>query len=280
MECECCVFAGMPGFAWPGEYLLVAALLRRLLAHPLTKSLDSDDPATTELRKEIISTNPFLTAIYDEWYTLLAQALPSGNGRVLELGSGGGYCARFIPDLITSEIFSCSSAQMVLDAQQLPFANGSLRAIVMSNVMHHLPDVRRFLAEACRCLRPEGKILTIEPWMTSWSRFIYKHLHHEPFLPDAADWGFTSTGPLSGANMAMPWIVLERDREKFEAEFPDLLIEKIRPFLPFRYLVSGGVTMRPLMPGFSHKAWRGLEQMLEPEMGSLGLFAFIQVRRR
>lgn len=280
MACRCCAFAGMPGPGSQGECILSADFLRRLLAHPLTASLGDDDPATTELRKQIIASKPFLKAIYDEWYGLLAGALPSGNGEVLELGSGGGYCASFIQDLIASEIFYCSTAQIVLDAQRLPFLDGSLRAIVMSNVMHHLPDVRKFLAEARRCLRNGGKIVMIEPWVTSWSRFAYRHLHHEPFLPDAADWGFDATGPLSGANMALPWMVFERDRGKFEAEFPELMVEQIRPMMPFRYLVSGGVTMRSLMPGFSYRAWRGVERMLEPQMGRMGLFAFLEILRR
>jgi SAM-dependent methyltransferase len=258
---------------------LPAALLRRLLAHPLTASLQVDDPATTELRKQIIVAKPFLKAIYDEWYGLLAQALPQGEGQVLELGSGCGYCARFIPGLITSEVLPCSGVQIALDAQELPFADRSLRAIVMTDVMHHMPKVRRFFAEASRCLRPGGKILMIEPWVTSWSRLVFAHLHSEPFLPDAPDWSFSSTGHLSGANIAMPWIVLARDRRKFESEFPELSIEQLRPFLPFRYLVSGGVGMRSLMPGFTHSAWAQLERMLESQMPRLGMFAFVSLRR-
>ena len=256
-----------------------AALLRRLLAHPLTASLPVDDPATTQLRKKIIGAKPFLKAIYDEWYGLLAEALPPGAGQVLELGSGGGYCARFIPGLITSEVLLCSDVQTVVDAQQLPFADRSLRAIVMTDVMHHMPNVRRFFAEASRCLRPQGKILLIEPWVTSWSRWVYTHLHSEPFLPESPDWSFPSTGQLSGANIAMPWIVFVRDRRKFESEFPELSIERIRPFLPFRYLVSGGVGMRSLMPGFTHGAWVRVERMLGFQMSRLGMFAFISLRR-
>lgn len=254
-------------------------LLRRLLAHPLTASLPVDDPATTELRKQIIVSKPFLRAIYNEWYSLLAQELPQGAGQVLELGSGAGYCERFIPGLLTSEIRPCAGVRLVCDAQQLPLANSSLRAIVMTDVVHHVPDVRRFLAEASRCLRPGGKILAIEPWVTAWSRFIFSHFHEEPFLPEAPDWAFSPSGPLSGANMALPWIVLVRDRDKFESEFPKLAIERIRPFLPFRYLVSGGVSLRSLMPGFTHGAWAGVEHALESQMFRLGMFAFLSLRR-
>lgn len=256
------------------------ALLRRLLAHPLTAGLQLDDPATTELRKQIISSKPFLRAIYDEWYSMLAAELPPGEGPVLELGSGAGYCDRYIPDVVTSEVFYCPMVQLGLDAQQMPFRDGSLRAIVFTGVMHHIPDVRRFLAEASRCLRGGGKVLMIEPWVTGWSRFVYKHFHHEPFCPEAQDWLFPSSGPLSGANIAIPWIVFVRDRHSFESEFPQLVIDQIRPFLPFRYLVSGGVGMRSLMPGFSHLLWVRLERMLEPCMSSLGMYAFVSLRRR
>ena len=211
---------------------------------------------------------------------MLSRELPLVEGKILELGSGGGYCDRFISGLITSEIFACSGVHLNVDGQRLPFARQSLRAIVMTNVLHHLPDVRRFFAEASRCLQRGGKILLIEPWVTPWSRFVYKYFHSEPFHPEAQEWSFSSTGPLSGANVAMPWIVFARDRGKFESEFSELLIEKIRPFLPFRYLVSGGVGMRSLMPGFTGPVWERIERKLESQMHRVGMFAFISVLRR
>lgn len=201
---------------------MAVGLLRRLLAHPLTAGIDLDDPAVTELRKQVISTKPLLKAIYDEWYAMLAAGLPAGSGPVLELGSGAGYCDRFIPGLITSELLYCPSVQLGLDAQHMPFADGSLRAIVFTGVLHHIPNVRLFFAEAERSVHPGGRILMVEPWVTAWSRFAYKNLHHEPFSPEATDWSFPSSGPLSGANIAIPWIVFERDRGIFESEFPGL----------------------------------------------------------
>jgi len=258
---------------------LPAALFRRLLAHPLTASLSVDDPATTELRNQIIASKPFLKRIYDEWYGMLAREVPPGEGQVLELGSGAGYCDRFIPGLITSEIFHCSRAKIVANAELIPFADESLRAIVMTDVLHHMPHPELFFAEASRCLRKGGKILMIEPWVTQWSQWVYTHLHHEPFRPESEDWSFSSTGPLSGSNSAIPWIVFVRDRCKFESLFPELSIAQIRPFMPFRYLVSGGVALRSLMPGFTHAAWAGLERMLESQMPRFAMFAFISLHR-
>ena len=255
-------------------------LIRRLLAHPLTSGVALDDPSTIARRRQIIASKPFLRAIYDEWYSLIAAGLPPVTGHVLELGSGAGYCQRFIPGLITSEVFSVPDVRVVADARHLPFQDNSLRAIVFTDVLHHMPNVRSFFGEASRCLRAGGKVLMIEPWMTPWSRFINTHFHHEPFLPDATDWSFRSTGPLSGANGAIPWIVFARDRKKFESEFPALVIEQIQPFLPFRYLVSGGVGMRSLMPGFLHSFWAKLERLLRPQMDTLAMFAFISLYKR
>jgi SAM-dependent methyltransferase len=258
---------------------LPAALLRRLLAHPLTSGLALDDPATTALRRRIIASKPFLRAVYDEWYAMIAAHLPVVPGRVLELGSGAGYCDQFIRQLITSEVLCIPGISLVADGRCLPFRDGSLRAIVFTDVLHHMPDVRSFFAEACRCLARGGKVLMIEPWVSPWSRFINTHFHHEPFIPEAEDWSFPSSGPLSGANGAIPWIVFARDRGKFELEFPGLVIEQILPFLPFRYLVSGGVGMRNLMPGFLHGLWARLEQLLGRRMNTLAMFAFIALRK-
>ena len=100
-----------------------------------------------------------------------------------------------------------------------------------------------------------------------------------PSCPTLRDWTFAESGPLSGANGALPWIVFERDRGAFLDEFPQWRIESIRPGMPLRYLLSGGVSLRSFMPGWTFTAWRGLEAALEPWMRSLAMFATIVMRR-
>ncbi len=73
---------------------------------------------------------------------------------MVELGSGAGFLADYVPDLITSEVFPASDIRLVLDARTLPFATGSLRAIVMADVLHHIPDNHAFLAEALSVCGP------------------------------------------------------------------------------------------------------------------------------
>ncbi len=253
-------------------------MLRSLLAHPATSKLDLDDPRTTILRRDLIRSRPFLRRIYEEWYRTIAAALPQGDEPVLELGSGGGFLSEFVPRLVTSDVLELPGVDRVVDAHRLPFGAGELRGIAMVNVFHHLPDVARFLAEAARCVRPGGAMIMLEPWVTPWSTLIYRKLHHEPFEPERTTWTFESSGALSGANGALPWIVFARDRARLERSFPQWSVESIRPTMPLRYLLSGGVSMRSLMPGFTFSGWKWVEEHLLPVRWT-AMFAFITVRR-
>jgi SAM-dependent methyltransferase len=249
------------------------------LQHPLTRGLDLDDPRTTALRRRIIAEKPFLRRIYAEWYESIAAALPPSPGAVLELGAGAGFLIEYVPDLIASDIMSCPDVDAVIDGHALPLADGALRAIVMTNVFHHLARPRLFLTEAARCVRPGGAMVLIEPWVTPWSRLIYTRLHHEPFAPEAAEWEFAPSGPLSGANGALPWIVFQRDAERFVREFPQWRVASVTPIMPLRYLLSGGVSLRGLIPGWSYAFWRGAEAMLGPAIDKTAMFARIVLAR-
>jgi hypothetical protein len=95
-----------------------------------------------------------------------------------------------------------------------------------ADIIRSKPFLRRTYEERClfdgavRSLRPGGRMIMLEPWVTPFSRLIYGFAHHEPFAPAAGDWGFAAGDRLLAANGALPWIVFERDRSRFEAEFP------------------------------------------------------------
>jgi hypothetical protein len=50
--------------------------------------------------------------------------------------------------------------------------------------------------------------------------------------------------------------------------------------MPFQYLVSGGISMRSLAPGYSYSFWRFLEAIIRPWIKDWGMFAFIALRKR
>ncbi len=253
-------------------------MLTRLLAHPATRGLDLDDPATTSLRRDIVCGKAFLRRVYEEWYDLILDRLPLGQGDVLELGSGGGFLDTRYPGLLASDVFPVPGIDRIIDARSIPFPEAALRAIVMINVFHHIPDVAAFLDEAQRTLRPGGRIVMVEPWNTAWSRYVHRRWHNEPFSPDSETWSFPASGPLSAANAALPWIVFERDRARFESGWPSLQIIEVTRFMALRYLASGGVSLRSLQPGWAYPAWKRFETVTGIER-SMAVFALIVVER-
>jgi SAM-dependent methyltransferase len=250
------------------------------MSTPIPTTRDLDDPQLTEDRRAHIRTNPFLRRIYQEWYDWIVLSLPEGQGAVLEIGSGPGFLKEIIPSLITSDLLCISDLGVALDAQRLPFKDDSLRGIVMTNTLHHIPQPRLFFAEACRCLRPGGVVSMIEPWVTTFSRLVYHYIHHEPFTPNSPSWEFPSTGPLSGANQALPWMVFSRDRTAFENEFPDIHVRTICPDMPFVYLLSGGLTAPSFLPAAGYGLYRKVEDICSPLMDRIALFAHIVLEKR
>ena len=119
----------------------------------------------------------------------------------------------------------------------------------------------------------------IEPANTLWGRFIYKNFHHEPF-DERGGWQIPETGPMSGANGALPWIVFERDRKKFWNSFPDLEIEKVIYHTPLRYMVSGGVSFRSLVPGFAFGFFTAVDRMLSSLSKELSMFMTIVITKK
>lgn len=247
------------------------------LMHPLMRGMDVDDPETTIRRRMIIKQKPFLYKLYCEWYELIEAAMPAVAGDVVELGSGAGFLKERMPGVITTEVLPLPGIDITIPTDgTLPFDTSSLRAIVMTDVLHHIHNPRSFFWEASRCICPGGAIIMIEPWVTRWSRFIYTHFHSEPFRPESPDWEFPARGPLSGANGALPWILFERDRVRFEGLFSEWQLDFIKPIMPVSYLLSGGVSMKALLPGCMYNVCRTFESLLEP---SFAMFALIKITR-
>lgn len=161
-------------------------------------------------------------------------------------------------------------------AEELPFQDETLSTILMVNVLHHIPNPENFFSEAQRCLKPGGKILFIEPTRTLLSRFFYKKIHHEPF-DDKASWQLQPGSPMSNSNQPIPWVVLKRDKNKFDTLFSQLKRIKYKALMPFNNILSGGLSWKPLLPLGMYSAVRFFERTLSPFSSLVGPFVFAEI---
>ena len=238
-----------------------------------------DSPERTIFHKKIIKEKLFLRKLYNEWYkefTNLKSQLP--EGKMLELGSGGGFLKELEPSILCSDVLELPSNDLTFSALEMPFQDNELSAIFMVDTFHHIPDLKIFLNEVNRVLKKDGMLIMIEPANTLWGRFIYKNFHHEPFEPEGI-WSIPSTGPLSGANGALPWIVFERDKELFELRYPSLKLVDLKFQTPFRYLLSGGVSFKQLFPDFTYPFFKYIDYILPYLSKHFSMFVTIKVMK-
>jgi SAM-dependent methyltransferase len=243
------------------------------------EALDSPE-RITELRR-IIADKPALKEFYEGIYTRYAASIAAcpAAGLKVELGSGGGFARQAIPDLITTDVLPYEGIDRIVDATKMPFEDASVRFLGMLNVFHHIPDVEAFLREAARCLVPGGRLVIIDQHPGWIGKPILQFLHHEPFRPDAENWRFDSTGPLSGANGALAWIVFVRDLKRFQQEFAALRLLKYQPFAPLSYWLAGGLKSWSLLPGMALGLAAAMDRTLLRVSKDFGSFVEIQIIR-
>jgi SAM-dependent methyltransferase len=207
--------------------------------------------ARFEAHRRAWDSNPALRALYADWYGRIAAALPPADrGPRIELGSGPGFAREFIPDLQLTDIVAAAWHDRELSADALPFADGSVGALVLFDVLHHLADPRRFFAEAVRVLVPGGRIVMCEPYISPLSYPVYKLLHEEPvklWVDPLAPAGVEGRDPFD-SNQAIPSLLFGRHAARFASEFPGLALTRREWLSGLSYPASGGFSRGPLLP--------------------------------
>ena len=129
---------------------------------------------------------------------------------------------------------------------------------------------------------PGGGVVLIEPYYGPVASVVFKRLFaSEEFDKAMPGWTSQASGPMQGANQALSYIVFVRDRPRFERELPNLELTETFPLTNYvRYLLSGGLNFRQLVPGFTEPALRALESALRPARDVLALHHMVVLRRR
>ena len=238
-----------------------------------------DDPSRIIKLSKIIHSKPALLHFYRTTYLKFSECLkrcPS-QGLAVELGTGAGFTKTLIPSIITSDILPYEGVDIVINGTSLPFHNESLSMICMMNVFHHIPDVESFLKEAERCLKPGGRIFITDQNVGPISMPILKYLHREGFDSNCSKWRFNTSGPLSGANGALAWLVFCRDKSKFAALFPNLRIESVIPHTPLLYWLAGGLKSWNFAPTLILPILIFIDKMFSRLHRNLGSFLDIEI---
>jgi SAM-dependent methyltransferase len=281
------------------------------MASPTVPTGQQSESDVLDVRAEVWQRRPLLREIYRRYFaemvahfavTPATPAAPEGSalsfGTIVEIGGGSGNFKEFFATthagqgrLIATDIVPTRHCDLAADAMALPFADGSIDNLVMQDVLHHIPYPLRFFAEAQRVLRPGGRVVMTEPYISPASRVIFAVGHPEPVVMSATLFGASNGGdsddpsPLRGqgafaSNQATPTLLFGRDRALFERRFPSLKILHLLRRSLFVYPLSGGFSGPRLLPRFLEPAGWGMERLLAPFSRLLGCRLLAVIERR
>lgn len=190
--------------------------------------------------------------LYRDFHRQLLENCP--EGRVLDIGGGTAHLKESRPDVISTDILKFPGIDVVADAHRLPFREGWFAGVVMLDVMHHLERPIEFLKEASRVLVPGGRLVMIEPAMTTLARRFYERFHEEPVDMDADPFAPVARNPQRDpfdSNQAVPTLLFATPsaRRLVEQTIPSLRVQRVDWQSLFAYPMSGGFQKWSLIPG-------------------------------
>lgn len=262
--------------------------MRALLDHlqePEVVGCPVDGLARFEAHRAVLRRKPMIRGVFDAFHACFAALdarFLGGGGAVIELGAGVYPVRETIPGVLATDVVDAPHLDLTLDAGAMDLPDASVHAFYLQNVFHHFPEPSRFFAELERTLVPGGGAILIEPAAGPFAAWLYPRLFaSEGYDRHAPAWDTPVGGPMSGANQALSYLVFDRDLARFEREHPGLEVvhRDVLPHWP-RYLLSGGLNFRSLVPCWATPAVLALEWLLYPLRGVLGLHRVLVIRRR
>ena len=244
-------------------------MLRDLLGLKELEKIDVDSKKRINVHRKILETKPIIKNVFQEVHKLfinLDENYLSGDGKKIELGAGAYPIKETYSEVISTDIVDGDNIDQVIDAMNMDLKPNSVRVFFGQNVFHHFSDPKKFFTEIDRVLETGGGAILLEPYYGLISSLIYPHISAtEAFDKKQLDWKGNHTGPMKGANQALSYIVFKRDKDKFLNDFPNLEIKYHKTTNNYmRYLLSGGLNFKQLIPNFMERPIQLLEYLLKP----------------
>jgi SAM-dependent methyltransferase len=227
----------------------------------IVQTEEAKDRAATLRNRARLGANKNLLFWYRELYRDQFKDFPNpAELSILEIGSGTSPLKQSLSNVVTSDVLDLDYLDLVFDCHEIDrldaIRDNSLDVITLTNVLHHLKSPIAFLNRAASKLKSGGKVIATEPFFSLLSTVIFRYLHHEPVdfripEPDLGD----VQGPLSSANIALPWLIFFRRPEWLQRlnDHFDLTRFFTRPFSAVSYMVTGGISHRMPVPGFLYR---------------------------
>lgn len=221
-----------------------------------------------------------LTCLLHQRYSWMNEYL-SGRNAVVELGAGAGFSKEFLdcPGVILSDVVKRPWIDVVADAHNLPFSDGSLDAIICSHMIHHLAKPAAFLAHAKSKLKPRGVLIIQDLHTSLMLRILLRAMRHEgwSYDIDVFDESTIANDPSDpwSANCAIPQLLF-RNQQTFTKYIPGFRFLRNQVNEALLFPLSGGVIAKTRIIRFPAIVYRMVQIVdrilvrLSPDIFAMG----------
>lgn len=231
-------------------------------------------------RRKIWAGKPQIRLVYERWIRKLRPFCP--DGPLLEVGSGSGLLKDFMPEVILSDVVELPWIDRVVDCMRMPFADESLGGVIAIDLLHHVAQPHAFLNEAARVLRPGGRVLLLEPYITPASYLGYRLLHHEDVNLSQYHASLAKDGgkadPWEG-NLALANLVFNRDAKRWAELQPRLKIAHRQLFSLVDFQLAAGFKPHAYLPHSIFKRLIKLDDWLTVLMPLVAFRIFVVLEK-
>ncbi len=248
---------------------------------------DLNDEERFLFHKKVLESKQMLKSCYSDFYEkILKIEKKYGENKNkdirLELGSGVGFIKNFDKEIITSDVVYNRFTDKTINANEIPYGENKIDSIFGIFCFHHFKDPFAFIKSIETKLKIGGVCILVEPYYGPLASIIYKRVHESEYFDakEVFNYKIEKKTAMEKANQALSYIYFIRDREKFYKEFPKLEIVHTSVFNNYlRFLFSGGLNFKKLLPDFLILLVKIIEIILYPLRGIFGIHYIIVIKK-
>lgn len=258
----------------------------RTLIEPEVSSLDINSEERFHAHRSILNRKKIIRRVFDEiqfeMQRLNQVYFKDVSGLEIELGAGVYPMKENFKNVLATDVEKGPLIDKVMSALDMDLPDQSVRVLYGQNCFHHFPDPELFFTECQRVLKKGGGVVLVDPAYTWLSGLLYPRLFKtESYDKNMKGWKNEAHGAMYGANQALAYIVFVRDFDLFQQKFPDLKIVHSDQLTNYsRYLLSGGLNFRPLIPSFLEPLAQFFESAFRPLRKIFGLHQVIVIQKQ
>jgi SAM-dependent methyltransferase len=236
-----------------------------------------------ELHKSFVcwQRKPLIREIYRDFYLRIRSLLfCDQHGCTVELGAGFAGLKSVFPGCIATDLFPTPWVDQSENVYRLSFADATVSNLVMMDVFHHLEFPGDALTEFIRVLKPNGRLILLEPDVGMLGFAVYGLFHHEPLgLRQKIQWN-GSKGDLDRpqyyAAQSNAFRIFHRG--EFQTHLQEWDVVCIQRLAALSYIMAGGLRKRQLYPTAAYGWLKWIDRVLDrfPYLFATRMFVVLQ----